>query len=682
VLIYKKGDTNDPSNFRPITLQPVFYKVLSSVIRNRIYAYLEENKFVDKRIQKGFWPTLDGVFEHTQMLTQLLNEAKRHQLSIIVTLLDLRNAFGEVNHKLINLTLQYHHVPKEIIDLIDDIYTDSMISIAHDDENTKFVPVERGVLQGDPCSPLLFNMCFNPLMKMVTQEKYEQLGYMWGPTAKLHSRSWLQFADDTALISHDIRGAQALLDLNSAWCEWADMKIRVDKCSTFGMRKQSGNYSQYQPSLSVGGQQLPTIADESSFKYLGKCFDFKMDHSNIKLKLKERLADMLKTTSELNIKPQQKLKILRLFIPSQLSFDLRIYSISYTWIKENLDSQISNSIRDWLELPVSSCVMEIASLSSSHGGLNIPALRDMTEKLRLSQRFKLHQSTDEECRSLWEMSSDANVNLDSIIIGSETKSSAVASLTAAHLERNFEHVNSLQIQGKLISAINAEFNKSEINQWTSNLEKLAAPIFKFARKALQQQLPTAANLQRWGKILDPNCPLCQAKQTNKHVLSNCGSLFALDRFKTRHDSILAILIGWIIRSLKPDRSAYVDLEGVQYKPLCELFQSMRPDIAILGPSSIDTLELTVCHETNLSKSRQYKQSRYANLKSNLNQNYKNFEITNHTIEVTCLGLVTDISQFCNRNLNAKLNIEIKSQILTAAVSNSFLIYCNRNKNSN
>ena len=130
---------------------------------------------------------------------------------------------------------------------------------------------------------------------------------------------------------------------------------------------------------------------------------------------------------------------------------------------------------------------------------------DMTEKLRLSQRFKLYQSTDEECRFLWEISSNANVKLDSLIIGSETQSSAVASLTFAHLKRNLEHVNSLQIQGKLISAINAEFNKTEINQWISNLEKLAAPIFKFARNALQQQLPTAANLQRWGNILDPNC---------------------------------------------------------------------------------------------------------------------------------------------------------------------------------
>ena len=186
---------------------------------------------------------------------------------------------------------------------------------------------------------------------------------------------------------------------------------------------------------------------------------------------------------------------------------------------------------------------QIVSLSLSHGGLNIPALRDVAEKLRLSKRFKLHQSANEECRSLWVMSSDANVNLDSKIIDSDTKISAVASLTSAHHKRNFEHVNSLQIQGKLISAINAEFNKTEINQWTSNFEKLAALIFKFERKALQQQLPTAANLQRWGKTSDPNCLLCQAKQTNKHVLSKCGSLFALGRFKTRHNSILAILIG-------------------------------------------------------------------------------------------------------------------------------------------
>ena len=121
ILIYKKGDASDPSNFRPITLQSVPYKILSSIIRNRIYSFLEENNYIDKHVQKGFWPRIDGVAEHTQVLTNLMKDAKRNQRSIVVTLLDLKNAFGEINHKLIISALQYHHIPSEITNLIENI---------------------------------------------------------------------------------------------------------------------------------------------------------------------------------------------------------------------------------------------------------------------------------------------------------------------------------------------------------------------------------------------------------------------------------------------------------------------------------------------------------------------------------------------------------------------------------
>ena len=75
----------------------------------------------------------------------------------------------------------------------------------------------------------------------------------------------------------------------------------------------------------------------------------------------------------------------------------------------------------------------------------------------------------------------------------------IISLKTGQNNRKLEHVNSLSIQGKLIAAINTEFNRTDINKWTWNLEKLAAPLFKFVRKALQQQLPTAANLHQMGK---------------------------------------------------------------------------------------------------------------------------------------------------------------------------------------
>ena len=54
ILIHKKGSNVEPSNFRPITLQPVFAKIYSSLIRNRIYNFLLENQFIVSDIQKGF----------------------------------------------------------------------------------------------------------------------------------------------------------------------------------------------------------------------------------------------------------------------------------------------------------------------------------------------------------------------------------------------------------------------------------------------------------------------------------------------------------------------------------------------------------------------------------------------------------------------------------------------------
>lgn len=68
ILIYKKGSNADPANFRPITLQPVFAKIYSSLIRNRIYNFLQNN-YIESNIQKGFWKAISGTIEHTELLS-------------------------------------------------------------------------------------------------------------------------------------------------------------------------------------------------------------------------------------------------------------------------------------------------------------------------------------------------------------------------------------------------------------------------------------------------------------------------------------------------------------------------------------------------------------------------------------------------------------------------------------
>ena len=62
ILIHKKGSTDEPGNFRPITLQPVVPKIFTSLMQNRMYEFLAPNKYIESHIQKGFIPGMTGTF--------------------------------------------------------------------------------------------------------------------------------------------------------------------------------------------------------------------------------------------------------------------------------------------------------------------------------------------------------------------------------------------------------------------------------------------------------------------------------------------------------------------------------------------------------------------------------------------------------------------------------------------
>jgi len=130
ILIYKKGDTSNPENFRPITLQPACHKIFSSILSHRLNSFLSDNNYTLNKIQKGFQQGVDGVSEHSEQLHYMLKVAKKEQRVICIALLDLKNAFGLIDHLLIKHSLQMHYAPDKFLKLFDNIYKDSKISIA------------------------------------------------------------------------------------------------------------------------------------------------------------------------------------------------------------------------------------------------------------------------------------------------------------------------------------------------------------------------------------------------------------------------------------------------------------------------------------------------------------------------------------------------------------------------
>ena len=150
-------------------------------------------------IQKGFKPGTSGTFERTAHHAHLIHQAKRNQRSLVVTLLDLRNAFGEVHHNLIPAVLAHHHIPDNIIKAIMSIYKDFLSTIAADSFTTPFLHIKKGALQGDCLSHLVFNSIINNFIQFVSQEQLSQLSYsLTNLTCPAH---WFQCADKTAVVT-------------------------------------------------------------------------------------------------------------------------------------------------------------------------------------------------------------------------------------------------------------------------------------------------------------------------------------------------------------------------------------------------------------------------------------------------------------------------------------------------
>ena len=104
-LIHKKGDNNDPSNFRMIALTNCTGKLYHLLLSRRFTNFLLDNNYIDNKMQKAFLPGINGCIEHNICLDEIIKDAKHRKKTLHVTFFDLADAFGSVPHNFITETL-------------------------------------------------------------------------------------------------------------------------------------------------------------------------------------------------------------------------------------------------------------------------------------------------------------------------------------------------------------------------------------------------------------------------------------------------------------------------------------------------------------------------------------------------------------------------------------------------
>ena len=189
------------------------------------------------------------------------------------------------------------------------------------------------------------------------------------------------------------------------------------------------------------------------------------------------MSDLLDTTDSLMSKindlpchPKNKLLLSHHFLLSKISWNLTIADISKTWIMDNLDSIVSNYIRQWLELPISVTLSSLI-INISKYGISLVLQSVEFIQCQTTIRNTLKSSPNNYIKEVWkDTSHHTNIQYDQY----RNTKHALKSIQTNHEERIYHKLLS---QGPVISSILKYSLSRNTSLWSKVQECLPKNIY-------------------------------------------------------------------------------------------------------------------------------------------------------------------------------------------------------------
>ena len=151
-LLFKKDDPLSLKNWRPISLLNLDYKIATKALSNRI------RKVLPNILSEDQTCGVPGrsIFENLFLLRDTIEFAKHKQLPAAIISLDQEKAFDRVNNNFLQRVLERFNFGPDFRRWVKVIYTDISSTVINNSWLSSSFPLQRGVRQGCPLSPLLY----------------------------------------------------------------------------------------------------------------------------------------------------------------------------------------------------------------------------------------------------------------------------------------------------------------------------------------------------------------------------------------------------------------------------------------------------------------------------------------------------------------------------------------------
>jgi Reverse transcriptase (RNA-dependent DNA polymerase) len=161
VPIFKGGDANNVDNYRPISLLPIFSKILEKIMSKRLNVFLEVNNILSNA-QYGFRKKHNTQLPILQLLNKITDASNKKEFSISI-FCDLQKAFDCVDHEILLKKLCKMGISGVELSWFKSYLTNRKQFVSLNNVNSDYTVIRRGVPQGSILGPLLFLLYINDL---------------------------------------------------------------------------------------------------------------------------------------------------------------------------------------------------------------------------------------------------------------------------------------------------------------------------------------------------------------------------------------------------------------------------------------------------------------------------------------------------------------------------------------
>jgi hypothetical protein len=224
--IYKKGDPFVCNNYRPVSVPVAAYKIFCAVLNKRLVRQLETDKVLHRALF-GYRPGL-GCLHPVAALQHWTSIFREHGKPLYAAFVDLAQCFDSVSHALLFKALAAAGCSPGFCNLVENMYSTAQAYCFDGTLDPNPIPFARGIKQGCPLSPTLFNIFSSIIAHRLSCRTGAILRKRANPDLALDRES-LFYADDITLIAQSAGSLQLLLSTLHTICTELGLTIAPEK---------------------------------------------------------------------------------------------------------------------------------------------------------------------------------------------------------------------------------------------------------------------------------------------------------------------------------------------------------------------------------------------------------------------------------------------------------------------